>query len=247
MPVVLGFPHAPQRHRHPRPRGPGRPADAQPARRAQHARLCDGRRARRRLRCPRPATTPSASSSLPVPESTSWPAATSAPSTATLGRPPAERHALLENVVDRIHYAIETFHRMRRAGRRARPGRGGGLRSVDDLRVRPRDRRRRRVLRRGLPPDRAVAGRRHVVVAAATGRRAPRSRDPAAGRALRRAGGAGDGTRQSRGARGRSRRRRRQGRRVDRRRPARRAEAHQAPGARIADVDACPSSCAPRR
>jgi 2-(1,2-epoxy-1,2-dihydrophenyl)acetyl-CoA isomerase len=30
----------------------------------------------------------------------------------TLSRPAAERHALLENVVDRIHYAIETFHRL---------------------------------------------------------------------------------------------------------------------------------------
>jgi 2-(1,2-epoxy-1,2-dihydrophenyl)acetyl-CoA isomerase len=30
----------------------------------------------------------------------------------TLGRPPAERHRVFEELVDRIHYAIETFHRL---------------------------------------------------------------------------------------------------------------------------------------
>ena len=160
--------------------GAGRDADAQSPRGAQHARLRDDRGAGRARRRRSPRTTRCVSSSCAAPASTSWRAATSARSPASCGTPPAERQAGFQRAWSSAARRDREPAPDAASGRRRRPRRRRRVRVVADERLRPRGRRRRRVFHVGVPPHRAHAGRRRLVVAAADRRDAQGHGDHAA-------------------------------------------------------------------
>ena len=177
-------PHGHERHGAAHPRRSRRDAHAQPARRAQRARLCDGRRAgrvhrgggrRRRAARRRAARRRQAlHGRRRHPHLRRRASAAARPTSGRLhpdGRADARRH----------RGAAPDAASGRRPGARRR----GRLRAVAGQCLRPGRRQRRRVFRLGVPAHRADARRRRFVVAAAHRRHAARDGDHAARRALR--------------------------------------------------------------